>query len=62
MILIFGDEQRWAAMSPAEQQAHDGGHVAFRIAAGSAIVGGEELEAATIATTLRAPSPGGCPR
>jgi len=54
MLLIYGDDQQWGAMSPPEQQAHDAAHAAFRAAAGSAIVGGEELEPAPIATTLRA--------
>lgn len=53
MILIYGDDQQWSAMSPQEQRAHDAAHVAFRNAAGAAIIGGEELESATVATTLR---------
>jgi hypothetical protein len=53
LILIFGDEQRWAAMSPQEQQKLGDGHLAFRAAAGTAVIGGHELEPATIATTLR---------
>jgi hypothetical protein len=53
MILIYGDDQQWGAMSPPEQQAHDAAHVAFSAAAGSAIIGGEELEAAPMATTVR---------
>ena len=54
MILIYGDEQQWAAMSPAEIQQIDEGHRAFRAAAGSAVVAGDELEPAPVATTLRA--------
>jgi hypothetical protein len=53
LILIYGDDQQWGAMSPEEQRAHDAAHVAFRDAASSAVVGGEELEPAPVATTLR---------
>jgi hypothetical protein len=53
LILIFGDEQQWAAMSAQEQQELGEGHLAFRAAAGAAVIGGHELEPATIATTLR---------
>jgi hypothetical protein len=53
MLLIYGDAQQWDAMSPEQQSAHDAAHAAFRAAAGSAIVGGEELELAPMATTLR---------
>ena len=58
LVLIYGDDQQWGAMSPHEQQAHDAAHVTFRAAAGSAIVGGEELEPAPMATTLRTDSAG----
>jgi len=58
MLLIFGDEQQWDAMSPQEQRAHDAGHVAFSTAAGSAVIGGEELQPATMATTLRTDADG----
>jgi hypothetical protein len=57
MILIFGDEQQWAAMSPAEQGKIDQGHRAFRAAAGSAVLAGEELAAAPMAS-LRADATG----
>jgi hypothetical protein len=53
MILIYGDDQQWAAMSPQEQQELGEGHRAFRAAAGSAIVGGQELEPAPMSTSLR---------
>jgi hypothetical protein len=53
MLLIYGDDEKWGAMSPPERQAHDAAHVAFRAAAGPAVVGGDELELATVATTLR---------
>jgi hypothetical protein len=53
MILIYGDPQQWDAMSPRQQQAHDAAHAAFSAAAGSTIIGSEELEQAPMATTLR---------
>jgi hypothetical protein len=58
MILIFGDELRWAAMSPAEQRKLDEGHQAFRAAAGTAVLAGEELTPAPVATSLRADAGG----
>jgi hypothetical protein len=53
LILIYGDEQQWAAMSPQEQQKIDEAHRAFSAAAGQAILDGQELEPAMTATTLR---------
>lgn len=53
MLLIFGDAQQWAAMTPEQAQAHDAAHEAFRAAAGSQIAGGGALEPAPVATTLR---------
>ena len=53
MILIYGDARQWDAMSPEQAGAHDAAHAAFSAAAGPAIVGGEELERAPMATTLR---------
>jgi hypothetical protein len=58
LILIFGDEQQWAAMSAAEQQKIDEGHRAFHAAAGSAVLAGEQLESAPTATSLRADATG----
>ena len=59
LLLILGDAQQWGAMTPEEARAHDEAHAAFRAAAGSAIVGGEELEPAPAATTLRTDRAGG---
>jgi hypothetical protein len=53
MILIYGDAQQWDAMSTEQQRAHDAAHVAFRAAAGPKVIGGEELELAPMATSLR---------
>lgn len=58
MILIYGDAQQWEAMSPEEAKAHDAAHAAFAAAAGSRIIGGEELELAPMATTLRSDTTG----
>ena len=58
LILIYGDERQWAAMSPQETQKLDGAHRALSAAAGPAILDSQELEPASIATTLRA-DPGG---
>jgi hypothetical protein len=53
MLLIYGDDDRWGAISPAERAAHGAAHAAFCTAAGPAIVGGDELEPAPVATTVR---------
>jgi len=58
MILIYGDDRQWAAMSVPEQQKIDEGHRAFRAAAGVAVLAGEELEPAPMATSLRADATG----
>jgi len=59
MLLIFGDAAQWGAMTPEQARAHDAAHAAFSAAAGSSIVGGEELELAPMATTLRTDPAGG---
>jgi hypothetical protein len=53
MLLIYGDAERWDAMSTEQRRAHDAAHAAFGAAAGSKIIGGAELELAPMATTLR---------
>ena len=53
LLLIYGDEVCWNAMSADEMRAHDAAHVAFSAAAGSRIVYGEELESPSRARTLR---------
>jgi hypothetical protein len=58
LILIYGDEQEWAAMPAEEVRRLDEAHRAFAAAAGSAILDGQELKPAKLATTLRA-EPGG---
>jgi hypothetical protein len=58
LILIYGDEQKWADRTESEQQELGEGHLAFRAAAGAAVLGGHELESSTTATTLRADAAG----
>ena len=53
LILIYGDEARWAAMPPGELRRLDEAHRAFNTAAGTAVLDGRQLEPASIATTLR---------
>ncbi|KUL31021.1 YciI family protein [Actinoplanes awajinensis] len=56
MLLIHGDEARWDAMTPAEWAAHGAAHQAFNDAAGARVLGGEQLEASSTATTVRSGS------
>ena len=58
LVLIYGDEQKWESRTPDEQSANDTGHRTFASTAGRRIVGGEELDASSTATTLRR-RPGG---
>jgi hypothetical protein len=58
MILIYGDAQQWDGMSAAQEQAHHAAHAAFCAKAGSKVLGGEELELAPMATTLRTAADG----
>ena len=60
LVLIYGSEQEWDAQTPAELEAKEAGHIAFSRSAGPGRLSGEELAAATTATTLRA-SGGGTP-
>ena len=53
LILIYGDEQRWNAMSPDEEQRIHAGHRALQAKAGAAVRAVGELEASTKAVTLR---------
>jgi hypothetical protein len=58
LVLIYGDEQEWDSASPAELTAKHAAHEAFASAAGPAILGGAQLQAASTATTLRTLSDG----
>jgi hypothetical protein len=53
MILIYGDDQQWESMTPEQATAHEDAHRAFRAEAGARMIGGEELQPAPVATTLR---------
>lgn len=52
-LLIYGDPAQWEAMTPEQRRALDGGHEEFRAAAGDRVIGGQELEPPSTATTLR---------
>jgi hypothetical protein len=56
LVLIYGDEQKWAESTPQENEDKSRAHAAFAAAAGAAVLGGHELEPTTMATTLRAGS------
>jgi hypothetical protein len=62
LVLIFGDEQTWLAASPEWEEQNAAGHTAFHNAAGSAVTGGNELEVAAKAVSLRGNSSGGFTR
>jgi hypothetical protein len=53
LILIYGSEARWNAMTPEQGQEIDEGHRAFRAKAGTAVLASGELEGSETATTLR---------
>jgi hypothetical protein len=59
LILIYGDEQQWDAMTAEQRKELEAAHAAFSAAAGSRILGGHELELASMATTLRTDGAGG---
>ncbi len=59
VILIYGDPQQWASMTPEKTQAHHAAHGDFAAAAGSKILSGHELQETATATTLRADSGAG---
>jgi hypothetical protein len=58
LVLICGDEQKWAETTPEWGQKNAEGHRAFAAAAGAAVIGGHELEPAAKAITVRADSTG----
>ncbi|GAA1790380.1 YciI family protein [Agromyces lapidis] len=58
LILIYGDEQRWAAMSAQARSDLAAGHRALVEAAGPAVLDTRELTPAEVATTLRAGADG----
>ncbi|MEV6103456.1 YciI family protein [Streptomyces sp. NPDC051940] len=58
LLLIYGDERAWAAMSAQELERLREGHRALVAAAGGAVLDTRELEPASVATTLRADAGG----
>lgn len=53
LVLIYGDQQTWAETSPAWREENARRHEAFLAFAGDAVLGGEELEPAADAISLR---------
>jgi len=58
LVLIYGDEQKWAQAAPQWHQENAERHRSFNAAAGAAVLGGDELEPAAKAITVRADSAG----
>ena len=58
LVMIFGDEHAWAAATPEQQQQTMEAHGAFSAKAGTAVLGGAELQPSSTATTLRGSSVG----
>jgi hypothetical protein len=58
LVLIYGNEQRWDAMSREEMRQIDEGHRALRAKAGDAILASGQLQPTSLATTVRAGSAG----
>lgn len=61
LILMFGDEQRWAAATDAEREAELDAHRAFSaaVAQRATMLGGEALAGADTTTALGPPTHGG---
>ena len=53
LILIYGDEQHWAARTEAEQHAVDAAHRELAARAGDRLLSSGQLTEAATATTLR---------
>ena len=53
LLLIYGNEQMWDAMTPQEMTDLDAGHAAFVARAGANVLLGHALESTGTATTLR---------
>lgn len=58
MILIYGDQQQWDAMTPDERQALYAGHGAFAAKAGSRVLSTGELQPPPMSTTMRSDDSG----
>jgi hypothetical protein len=61
LVLIYGDEAKWAEASEQWQRDNAERHRVFNAAAGKAVLGGNELEPASKAITVRSRS-GGRPK
>ena len=59
LVLIYGDEQTWAAATPEWENANAAAHTAFNAEAGRAVLDGNELAATVTAVTLRGTPDGG---
>jgi hypothetical protein len=53
LLLIYGDEQTWDAMTPQERKDHEAAHTTFAANVGAKVLLGHELESTGTATTLR---------
>lgn len=53
LILIYGDEQKWAGLTAEQQQVIYQGHASFQAKAGDAILGSNQLQPGSTATSLR---------
>jgi hypothetical protein len=53
LVLIYGDETQWEAMSEPEAERMHEGHRAFQAAAGPRLLDGHELEPASTARSVR---------
>lgn len=58
LVLIHGDEQKWASMDEAELERLTAGHRELVAAAGDAVLATHELHPASAARTLRADARG----
>lgn len=58
LVLIYGDEAKWAEASPRWQQENAERHRSFNAAAGGAVLGGGELQPTAKAITVRSKSGG----
>ena len=58
LVLIYGDEQKWAQASPEWNQANGEAHRSFIAAAGAAVLAVNELEPAVMAVTVRSDAAG----
>jgi hypothetical protein len=58
LVLIYGDEEKWAQAAPQWHQDNAERHRTFIAGAGGAVIGGNELEPTAKAITLRSNSAG----